>query len=156
MYDLIELIIEVSSWTKDYSTFDTHTQHTRLLFNECLFLLCDCTCSNVMCILNCLSIKPKKNFSILYVFKSVFTLSCFEFLVQIAFFMFFIKNSFKGIFARSLWLSSSHKNGLKQKMKTQNSDRNFRDCLATVSRVKSSHEKFSTSEAFFANNFTRS
>ena len=101
-------------------------------------------------------LNPKKNLSILYVFKSGFTLSCFEFLVQIAFFMFFIKNSFRGIFARSLWLSSSHKNGLKQKMKTQNSDRNFRDCLATVSRVKSSHEKFSTSEAFFANNFTRS
>ena len=52
MYDLIELIIETTLWTKDYSTFDTHTQHTRLLFNEYLFHLCDCTCSNVMCILN--------------------------------------------------------------------------------------------------------
>ena len=29
-YDLIELIIEVSLWSKDYSTFDTHPQHTRL------------------------------------------------------------------------------------------------------------------------------
>ena len=27
MYDLIELIIEASLWTKDYSTFDTHTTH---------------------------------------------------------------------------------------------------------------------------------
>ena len=52
-------------------------------------------------------LNPKKNLSILYVFKSVFTLSCFEFLVQIAFFMFFIKNSFRGIFTRSSWLSSS-------------------------------------------------
>ena len=62
VYDLIELIIEASLWTKDYSTFDTHTYHTRLLFNECLFHLCDCTWSNVMCILNCLSIKPKTIF----------------------------------------------------------------------------------------------
>ena len=29
--NLIELIIKISLWTKDYSTFDTHTQHTRLL-----------------------------------------------------------------------------------------------------------------------------
>ena len=30
VYDSIELIIEVSLWSKDYFTFDTHTQHTRL------------------------------------------------------------------------------------------------------------------------------
>ena len=30
VYDLIELIIEVSLWSKDYSTFDTHPQHTSL------------------------------------------------------------------------------------------------------------------------------
>ena len=101
-------------------------------------------------------LNPKKNLSILYVFKSVFTLLCFEFLVQIAFFMFFIKNSFRGIFVRSSWLSSSSENGLRQNMKTQNSDRNFRDCLATISRVKSSREKFCASEAFFASNFARS
>ena len=28
VYDLIELIIEASLWSMDYSTFDTHTQHT--------------------------------------------------------------------------------------------------------------------------------
>ena len=72
MYDLIELIIKASLWTKDYSTFDTHTQHTRLLFNECLFHLCDCTCSNVMCILNCLSIKPKKIFEYFICFSKCF------------------------------------------------------------------------------------
>ena len=37
VYELIELIIEASLWTKDYSTFDTYTQYTRLLFIECLF-----------------------------------------------------------------------------------------------------------------------
>ena len=30
VYDLIELIIEASPWSMDYSTFDTHTQHTNL------------------------------------------------------------------------------------------------------------------------------
>ena len=33
VYDLIELIIEDSPWSKDYSTFGTHPQHTRLWFN---------------------------------------------------------------------------------------------------------------------------
>ena len=50
VYDLIELIIEILLWFKDYSTFGTHPQHTSLMFNEYLFHLCDCTCSNVMCV----------------------------------------------------------------------------------------------------------
>ena len=54
VYDLFELIIEASLWSKDYFTLDSHTQHTSLMFNECLFHLCDCTCSNVMCV--CLTI----------------------------------------------------------------------------------------------------
>ena len=58
-YDLIELIIEASLWSKDYFTLDTHPQHTRLWFNECLSHWCDCTCSNVMCMLKYLMIKPK-------------------------------------------------------------------------------------------------
>ena len=131
VYDLIELIIEVSLWTKDYSTFDTHTEHTRLLFNECLFHLCECTCSNVMCILNCLLIKSKKIFEFFICFLKCFYAFVFWVFVQIVFFMFFIKNSLRGIFARSSRLSSSHENGLRQNMKTQNSDGNFRNCLAT-------------------------
>ena len=39
MYDLFELIIEASLWTMDYSTFDTHTQHTRLCSNN-IYLIC--------------------------------------------------------------------------------------------------------------------
>ena len=62
VYDLIELIIEASFWSKDYSTLDTHPQHTSFWFNECLSHLCDCTCSNVMCMLKYLMIKPKKIF----------------------------------------------------------------------------------------------
>ena len=131
VYDLIELIIEVSPWTKDYSTFDTHTQHTRLLFNECLFLLCDCTCSNVMCILNCLSIKPKEIFEYFICFWKCFYTFMFWVFVQIALFMFFIKNSFRGIFARSSRVSSSRENGLGKGWKHQTSNRNFHDGFAT-------------------------
>ena len=62
VYDLDELIIEASLWSKYYSTLDTHPQHTRLWFNECLSHSCDCTCSYVMCMLKYLLIKPKKIF----------------------------------------------------------------------------------------------
>ena len=131
VYDLIELIIEVSLWTKDYSTFDTHTERTRLLFNECLFHLCNYTCSNVMYILNYLLTKSKKIFEFFICFLKYFYAFVFWLFVQIAFFMFFIKNSFRGIFVRSSQLSSSRENGLRQNMKTQNLDGNFRNCLAT-------------------------
>ena len=72
VYDLIKLIIKASLWFMDYSTFDTHTQHTRLLFNKCLFHLCDCTWSNVMCMFNYLSIKPKKIFEYFICFWKCF------------------------------------------------------------------------------------
>ena len=111
VYDLIELIIEVSLWTKDFSIFDSHTQHTRLLFNECLFHLCDLTCSNVMYILNYLSIKLKNIFEYFICFWKCFYAFMIWVFVQIAFFMFFIKNSFRGIFARSSRVSFSHENG---------------------------------------------
>ena len=77
MYDLFELIIEASLWTMDYSTFDTHTQHTRLCSNN-VYLICVivhiqmwCVCSNT-----CWS-NPKIFLSVLYVFESDFVLSCF-------------------------------------------------------------------------------
>ena len=62
VYDLIELIIEVSLWTKDYFTFDTYTQHTSLMFNEYLFYLCDCTCSNVMYVCSAIYGSNEKDF----------------------------------------------------------------------------------------------
>ena len=62
VYDSCELIIEASLWSKDYFTCNTHTQHTSPWFNQCLSHLCDCICSNVMCMLKFLLIKPKKIF----------------------------------------------------------------------------------------------
>ena len=38
VYDLIELIIETSLWTKDYSTFDTQIQHIRLCSMNAYFI----------------------------------------------------------------------------------------------------------------------
>ena len=85
VYDLIELVIKASLWSKDHSTLDTHPQHTSLWFNECLSYLCDCTCSNVMCILNFLSIKPKKIFEYFIFFLKWF----YTFLLLI-----FVQNAF--------------------------------------------------------------
>ena len=131
MYDLIELIIETSLWTNNYSTFDTLTQHSRLMFKECLLHLCDYTCSNVMCILNCLSIKSKKIFEYFIGFWKCFYAFMFWVFIHISFFMFFNKNSFRGIFARSSWVSFSHKNGLGKKWKHQISDKDSHNCFAS-------------------------
>ena len=93
VYDLIELIIEASLWSMDYSTFDTHTQHTSLIFNECLFHLCGCTCSNVMCV--CLTIcgSNQKEFFLffLFAFGSDLYHPCFSS-------CFCVKNMFSGCF----------------------------------------------------------
>ena len=71
VYVLVELIIETSCWTKDYPTFDTHIQHTCLMFNECLIHLFNCTWLNELyvCSITCL-IKLKRFLIILYVFGS--------------------------------------------------------------------------------------
>ena len=92
VYDLIELIIEASLWSKDYSTLDTHPQHTSLWFNECLSHLCDCTYSNVMCMLKDLMIKPKNIFECLICFRKWFyTFVLLVFLFKIHFCVFLQK-----------------------------------------------------------------
>ena len=157
VYNLIELIIEISLWTKDYSTFDTHTQHTRLLIQWVRISFCVIVYVQMWCVYSiAFRSNPKRLLSILYVFESVFMLSCFEFLFKLHFSYFSSKNFFNCIFARSSRLSSCRENELRQNMKIQNSDKNFHNCLAIVSRVKSSREKFYALEAFFASNFARS
>ena len=77
VYDLIELIIEASLWSKDYSTFDTHPQHTRLCSNNA-YLICVIVHVQIWCVcsITCWS-NPKIFLNILYVFDSNFILSCF-------------------------------------------------------------------------------
>ena len=71
VYDLIKLIIEASLQTKDYSTFDTHTQHTCLMFNECLIHLLNCTCLNVMCVCSTIYGSIQKDFQSFYMYLEV-------------------------------------------------------------------------------------
>ena len=68
VYDLIELIIEISLWSKDYSTFDTHTQHTRLSSNNA-YLICVIIHVQMWCVRSntCWS-NPKRFLSVLYIF----------------------------------------------------------------------------------------
>ena len=113
VYDLIELIIEASLWSKDYSTFDTHPQH-KTLFKYCLSHLCDCTCSNVMCVLNFLLIKPKNIFEYFICFlKWFYTFVFLSFCLKCLFVLFF-KNWFRGSFARSSRLRASREKCLKE------------------------------------------
>ena len=71
LYDLIELIIKISLKTKNYSTFDTHTQHTCLIFNECVIHLFDYTCLNVMCVCSTIYGSIQKYFWSFYMFLEV-------------------------------------------------------------------------------------
>ena len=72
VYDLIELIIEASFWSKDYSTFDIHPQHTRLCLNNSYFI-CVIVHAQMWCVCSstCWS-NPKRFLSVLYVFESDF------------------------------------------------------------------------------------
>ena len=85
VYDLIELIIEASLWFKDYSTFDTHPQHTSLS-SIYAYLICVIVYVQMWCVcsITCWS-NPKRFLSILYVFESDFILSCYKFLFKMNF-----------------------------------------------------------------------
>ena len=77
VYDLIELIIEASLWSMDYSTFDTHTQHTRLCSDNA-YLICVTVYVQMWCVCSCTCwSNPKRFLSVLYVFESDFILSWF-------------------------------------------------------------------------------
>ena len=76
----------------DYSTLDTHTQHTWLMFNECLIHLFDCTCLNVMCVCSTLYGSIQKDFDHFICFWKWF-LSLFVFIFS-AYFVFHCLNMF--------------------------------------------------------------
>ena len=95
VYDLIELIIEVSLKTKDYSTLDPHTQHISLMFNECLFHLCVYTCSNVMCVNSTICGSNQKDFCSFYLLLKVI---CITHVYQSFSSCFCVKNMFSGCF----------------------------------------------------------
>ena len=128
-YDLIELIIEASLWSKDNFTFDTHPQHTRLSSINAYFI---CIIVHVqmwcVCLIACWS-NPKRFLSILYVFESVLYFRVLSFCVK-CFFNVFFKNFFKGIFTRSSRLSTSCKIEFRQ----NNENTKFRQKISLLSR----------------------
>ena len=65
VYDLIELIIEASLWTKDYSTFDTHRSNVQWML---ISFVCLCMFKCDVCVLNHIWIKPKRFLFFFYLF----------------------------------------------------------------------------------------
>ena len=102
VYDLIELIIEASLWSKDYSTLNTHPQLISLWLNECLSHLWDCTCSNVMCMLKYLIIKPKKIFECFICFWKWFYTFIFFSVCSKCIFVFFLQKHVQRLFHEKL------------------------------------------------------
>ena len=133
----------------------TLTHNTQDFCSMNAYFICVIAHVQMWCVYSIACRSNPKRFWVFYMFFKVFL--CFRVLsFCLNFFMFYIKNSFRGIFMRSSRLSSSRENGLRQNMKTQNSDRNFLDYFTTVSRVKSSREKFCALEAIFVSNFAGS
>ena len=103
----------------------------KTLFKQCVSHLCDCTYSNVMCILKYLLIKTQKVFWVFYMFlKVILYFRVFSFCSK-CIFEFFFKNWFRGLFARSSRLRASHEMCLREITKSYF----HTESLATASRV---------------------
>ena len=130
VYDLIELIIEASLWSMDYSTFDTHTYHIRLCSDNA-YLICVIVHVQMWCVCSysCWS-NPKRFLSFLYVFESDLYFCIFSFCPK-CIFVFFFKNWFRDLFARSSQLRTSREMCLREIKKSHF----HTESLATASRV---------------------
>ena len=100
VYDLIELIIKASPWSMDYSTFDSHTQHTSLRsimpisFVWLYMFKCDVYAQILVA-------QNQKYFWVFYMFlKVILYFVVFSFCSK-CFSVFFIKIWFRGIFVSS-------------------------------------------------------
>ena len=101
VHDLIELIIEASLWSMDYSTFDTHTQHTRLCSDNA-YLICVIVHVQMWCVYSntCWS-KPKKIFECFICFwKWFYTFMSFVFYQNV--FCVFLQNLVQRLFREKL------------------------------------------------------
>ena len=76
--------------------------------------MCDYICSNVICMLKYLLIKPKKIFKCFICFWKWFFTFMFLVFVQNAFLCFSSKNWFRGGFLRISWLRASHEKCLRE------------------------------------------
>ena len=123
------------------------------MFNEGLFHLCDCTCSNVMRILNCLMIKPKKIFKyFIWFWKCFYDFVSLEFCPKSLFP--FCSKTFPDVFSQV-----SCEQTLLVKMRMEkfryhwNSDREFCNWLTSKSYLQKLLMCFN---GHFASNFVRS
>ena len=106
LYDLIELIIEASLWSKDYSTFDTHPQRARLSSINA-YLICVIVHIQMWCVCSIACRSNPKYFWVFYMFfKVILYFHTFSFCSKCIFVLFF-KNLFRGIFTRSSRLRAS-------------------------------------------------
>ena len=153
VYDLIELIIETSFWTKDYSTFDTHTQHTRFVqqmlisFVWLYMIKCDVY---VQLLVN----QTQKDFSVFYMFLKVFL--CFRALsfCSKCIFVLLFKKLVQRHFREKLATKHFPWKEFKAKIgKHKISNKDFHDCLTAISRLIASHEMLCVSDVFFMSNF---
>ena len=113
VYDLIELIIEASLWSKDYSTFDTHPQHTSLvqlmLISFVWLYMFKCDVYTQL-----LADQTQNDFWVFYMFlKVILYFRAFSFCSKCIFVLFF-KNLFRGIFAGSSQLKASCEKSLRE------------------------------------------
>ena len=99
VYNLIELIIEASLWSMDYSTFDTHPQHTRLcLINA--YLIWWLYIFKCVVYAKVLADQTQNDFWVFYIFlKMILYFRAFSFWSK-CIFVFFFKNWFRGCFSR--------------------------------------------------------
>ena len=139
VYDLIELIIEASLWSKDYFTFDTHPQHTSLSSINAYFI-CVIVHAQMWCVCSivCQS-NPKRFLSILYVFESDFILSCFKFLFKMHFCV-VLQKLVQRHFHEKLATKSFLWKEFKRNLKISFSYREYRGCLTSVSWPSTSRE----------------
>ena len=146
VYDLIELIIEGSLWTKNYSTFDTHPQHTSFSSINTYFI-CVIVRDQMWCVCSiaCQS-NPKIFLSILYVFESVFMLLCFKFLFKMHFCV-VLQKIVQRHFCEKLATKHFPRKSLRQKLENTKFQT---ETFATISWLKASHEKLCALDMFFA------
>ena len=91
----------------------SHTTH-KTLFRQCLSHLCDCTCSNVMCMLKYLLIKPKNFFKYFICFWKWFYTYVLLVFVQNAFLCFSSKTGSEVFSREARKLRASHEMCLRE------------------------------------------
>ena len=137
MYNLIELIIEASLWSKDYSTFDTHPQHTslvQLIFISFVWLYmfkCDVYAQLLVD-------QTQKDFWVFYMFlKVILYFRAFKFLLKMHFCI-VLQKFVQRHFREKLETKSFPQKEFKGILKILFSYKEYRNYLATISRPSTS------------------